>query len=221
MDGSWSSWVTTDWAKFEYFKKIYFEIWFTLNNNYFIVGLPFQIISSFIFHYRIEMKVCKHSGLFLTIWMFDGPACSVGTVSLSPCSVISERPVSPMMLAMCESKGERRSAVLCPPPVAQISWLWAVFCLSRCSQCHHYWLLVCIKEQTAGNVCNSVILTISQMNILIGTSSGNAPMRVLMDADVSEDHPLVVKRPNQPNVWLVFTVWLHWVYNRYKQTNHI
>ena len=109
-------------------------------------------------------------------------------------------PVSPMMLAMCVSKGERRSAVLCPSPVAQMSWLCAVFCLSRCSQCHHYWLLVCIKEQTAGNVCNSVILTISQMNILIGTSSGNAPMRVLMDADVSEDHPLVVKRPNQPNV---------------------
>ena len=136
--------------------------------------------------------------------MFDGPACSVGTVSLSPCSVISERPLSPMMLAMCVSKGERRSAVLCPSPVAQMSWLCAGFCLSRCSQCHHYWLLVCIKEQTAGNVCNSVILTINQMNILICTSSGNAPMRVLMYADVSEEHPLLVKRQNQPNVCLVF-----------------
>ena len=66
-----------------------------------------------------------------------------------------------------------------------------------------YWYV--LKKKTAGNVCNSVILTISQMNILIGTSSGNAPMRVLMDADVSEDHPLVVKRPNQPNVCLIFT----------------
>ena len=29
-------------------------------------------------------------------------------------------------------------------------------------------------------------------------------MRVLMDADVSEEHPLLVKRQNQPNVCLVF-----------------
>ena len=66
-----------------------------------------------------------------------------------------------------------------------------------------YWYV--LKKKTAGNVSNSVIITISQMNILICTSSGNAPVRVLMGADVSEDHPLVVKRPNQPNVCLIFT----------------
>lgn len=76
-----------------------------------------------------------------SLWVLDGPVCSVSRASVSPSLVIPDRAVSPMMQAMRLSNGES-SVVVCPPPVADISRLCAVTrFLANTLMSNHFFLI--------------------------------------------------------------------------------
>ena len=59
------------------------------------------------------------------VWLVDGTAGSVERVSVSPPGIMPHNAVSPMMLAIRVSMGVSWVAA-CPPPVNDVSGLWAV-----------------------------------------------------------------------------------------------
>lgn len=96
----------------------------------------------------------SYSSWFISpsLWVLDGPVCSVARASVSPSLVIPDRAVSQMMQAMQLSNGES-SVVVCPPPVAYISRLCAVtrFLANTLISNHFFFFLGQFSPQTQRN----------------------------------------------------------------------